>query len=155
FGAVYQGMHLSLYLPVAIKVLQTSFLPSSQAFTRFRAEGVTTWKLRHPNIISVLDFGVTQAGIAFLVMELLEGRALDDELSRFRVLSPSRCAEILIPVCEALSVAHQEGVVHRDIKPSNIFLHRSPQGEVPKLLDFGLAKIIGEEVLESQKTVDG
>jgi len=88
-------------------------------------------------------------------MELLEGRSLEDELIEEGLLSPRRSAEIMIPVCEALAEAHRAGIVHRDIKPSNIFIHRTPQGEVPKVLDFGIAKIVGEAAVAQKLTVEG
>jgi serine/threonine protein kinase len=102
----------------------------------------------------MLDFGVTPGGVAFLVMELLEGRSLLDELREHGVLSPDRCAEILIPVCDVLAESHRNGIIHRDVKPSNIFLHRTPRGDVPKVLDFGIAKMVDVAVGQNL-TMDG
>jgi len=89
------------------------------------------------------------------VMELLEGHSLERELEDRGQLSARRCAQIVVPVCGALAAAHAAGVVHRDVKPSNVFLHRTPQGEQPKILDFGIAKIAGDAVLGQSLTVDG
>src|SRR5262249_7853177 len=91
----------------------------------------------------VLDFGVAPGGLAYLVMELLEGRSLLEELQTEGVLSSPRSSEVLVPVCHVLAEAHAAGVVHRDIKPSNIFLQRTSRGEMTKVLDFGIAKISG------------
>ena len=88
-------------------------------------------------------------------MELLEGHSLEKELEDRGRLTPLRCAEIVVPVCAALAAAHAAGVVHRDIKPSNVFLHRTPHGEVPKILDFGIARIVGEQAIGQRLTVDG
>jgi CheY-like chemotaxis protein len=155
FGTVYRATHLELSNPVAIKVLQTGVETAPDALSRFRREGVTACRVRHPNAVSVLDFGVTDAGTAYLVMELLEGESLYDELRRKRSLSPARCVEVLVPVCEALAAAHKSGVIHRDIKPSNIFLHRVSGAETVKVLDFGIAKIASDAAMSQHLTVDG
>jgi eukaryotic-like serine/threonine-protein kinase len=152
---VYKATHLDLQRTVAIKILLTNLSSNPQAMTRFRAEGITTSKVTHPNAISVSDFGVTDDGVAFLVMEILEGHSLDTELEREVNFSMARGVEILAPACDALFFAHQQGIVHRDVKPSNIFLHQSPTGEIIKVLDFGLAKFAGEDLLQGQKTADG
>jgi serine/threonine protein kinase len=90
----------------------------------------------------VLDSGISSAGIAYIVMELLSGHTLTQELEEKGVLSAARSVEIIKPVCQVLHEAHKSGVIHRDIKPDNIFLHRAREGEVVKLLDFGVAKMI-------------
>jgi CheY-like chemotaxis protein len=155
FGTVFRGRHLELGRDVAIKVLATSAGSDPEAVARFRREGASACRVQHPNAVAVLDFGVTDAGVAYLVMELLEGRSLEKELEDRGRLPPLRCAEILIPVCSALAAAHAAGVVHRDIKPSNVFLHRTHQGEAPKILDFGIARIVGEQALGQSLTIDG
>jgi CheY-like chemotaxis protein len=155
FGTVFRARHLELERDVAVKVLSTSAGTDPEALARFRREGASAGRVRHPNAVAVLDLGVNPAGVAYLVMELLEGRSLDAELEDKNRLSPLRCAEILVPVCRALAVAHAAGVVHRDIKPSNIFLHRHGRHEQPKILDFGIAKIAGAAALGQKITVDG
>ena len=145
FGTVYRGTHLLLQQRVAVKVFRPHLGPDDTgALERFRQEGVSACLLRHPNAVAVLDFGVAAQSIAYLVMEFLEGRTLGEEMQTVGPMSPTRCAEILVPVCEVLAVAHAQGLVHRDIKPSNIFLHQDRSGEVVKVIDFGIAKLVGD-----------
>jgi serine/threonine protein kinase len=138
---------------VAVKVLSTSAGTDPEALARFRREGASACRVQHPNAVQVLDLGVNDGGVAYLVMELLRGRALDAVLNEADRLTPRRSTEILEPVCRALAVAHAADVVHRDIKPSNIFLHG--MDETPKILDFGIAKIAGAAALGQNLTTDG
>jgi DNA-binding response OmpR family regulator len=151
FGAVFKATHLTLNRPVAIKVLRPSpGNDSPEALARFRQEALSASRLSHPNAVTVIDFGVSSAGIAYLVMELLEGRTLKEVLHERAVLPLPRCAEVLVPVCDALAEAHAAGIVHRDIKPDNIFLHAGETGEVIKVVDFGIAKFFAREAPEMQ-----
>lgn len=155
FGAVYEATHLQLHRQVAVKVLRTSFGADQVALARFQQEGISLSRLQHPNAVSVLDFSVTGDDVTYLVMELLEGRSLEQELVD-GPMSVRRCAEIILPVCEVLAEAHSMGIIHRDIKPQNIFLHQGRRGEmVVKVLDFGIAKMVGETELKQQLTVEG
>jgi CheY-like chemotaxis protein len=145
FGTVFRGTHLQLGRAVAVKV----FRPSSGndtplALARFRAEGAAACRVDHPNVVAVLDSGISESGVAYLVMELLVGHTLSVELDRKGALSLSRALEIAIPVCRALAEAAAKNVVHRDIKPSNVFLHMARGVEVVKVVDFGIAKLMGE-----------
>jgi serine/threonine protein kinase/CheY-like chemotaxis protein len=155
FGTVFRGKHLVLQQPVAIKVLQTGVAPANEALARFRREGISACRVRHPNAVSVLDFGVTQTGVAYLVMELLEGRSLADELKEKGTLTPLRCSSLLDPICDVLAEVHAQGMVHRDIKPANIFIHNGHAGEIVKVLDFGIAKLVGDVTGEEHLTVEG
>ena len=100
------------------------------------------------------DFAVTPAGLAYLVMELLEGCTLDEELRQKGPLSVDRAVQILIPICEVLHEAHGMGIIHRDIKPANIFLHRARREEIVKVLDFGIAKLVGDAAMGQSLTMD-
>jgi serine/threonine protein kinase len=139
---VYRARHLGLDHRVAVKVLKAGSASSPEAAERFRREGVAACRVRHPNAVTVMDFGVTAGGAPFLVMELLDGRSLDAEIARSAPIPAPRCAEIVVPLCGVLSEAHQVGILHRDVKPANIFLHRSRVGETVKVLDFGIAKLL-------------
>ena len=148
FGEVYRATQLALDRPVALKLLNADVEPDSEEMERFRQEGIAACRIDHPNAVAVLDLSFTASGIPYLVMELLEGHSLLDELKRKGRLAPERCAEILSPVCEVLSVGHALGIIHRDIKPPNVFMHQSKHGESVKVLDFGIAKLLGEPAAE-------
>jgi eukaryotic-like serine/threonine-protein kinase len=148
FGAVFRAIRMSDNLLVAVKVLQTTLMPSQKALTRFQIEGITTRRVQHPNAVMIFDSGVTIDGLAFLVMELLHGTPLD-LLIKSGPVSTKRAAKIMIPICDAVNSAHVVKIIHRDIKPSNIFLHQIDGIEIPKVLDFGLAKILDESFGEN------
>jgi CheY-like chemotaxis protein len=155
FGTVYKARHLELEHNVAVKVLQTSAVTNADAMARFRREGVTACRVRHPNAVGVLDFGITPRGVAYLVMELLAGFPLEEEMKGGRCLPVTRALRIAGAVCQALAAAHRAGIVHRDIKPGNVFLHHAGGDEVPKVLDFGIAKIAGAAALQQRVTMEG
>ena len=155
FGAVYRGTHLQLQRPVAIKLLRTNFGSDEVALARFQQEGISLSRLEHPNAVSALDFNVTPKDVAYMVMELLQGLSLDQLLKRRGPVSPRRAIGIAVPVCDVLAEAHSLGIIHRDIKPQNIFLHNDRRGEVVKVLDFGIAKLVGDADLQQQLTIEG
>ena len=142
FAEVFQATHTNLNRQVAVKLLRSGGDDDVELRERFLREGRSTCRIEHPNAVAVLDAGVTPSGEPFLVTELLRGRTLEAEMKRCGPMTPLRCAEILLPICDVLAEAHMLGIVHRDIKPQNIFLHRAPQGELVKVLDFGIAKLI-------------
>jgi hypothetical protein len=162
FGTVYRGEHILLHHPVAIKVFRP-VVGSAQleSLDRFRVEGISACRINHPNAVTVFDFDVSLGSLAYLVMELLQGRSLADELNDVERLEPRRAARIAAAVCDVLAEAHALGIVHRDIKPSNVFLHRPPGGggggdEQVKVIDFGIAKLTGDsDVASASATVTG
>ncbi len=119
---------------MAIKLLVPSAVAGPEALARFQREGIAAAKIRHPSAVHVYDFGVTQ-GVAYLVMELLEGVPLFDEIEQQGRCTPQRVAEVVVPLCEVLAEAHAAGIVHRDVKPANIMLTKD---QAPVLVDFGL-----------------
>ncbi|MEW6731333.1 MAG: protein kinase [Acidobacteriota bacterium] len=146
---VFLAERLHLRDMVAIKVLQPRAHSSSDALRRFQIEAAAAAKVKHPNVVTIYDFGFTDNGVVYIVMELLEGPGLDDELRRLGRFSIERTLEILKPVCSAIDAAHSLGLLHRDIKPPNIILHRGRYdiSEVVKVLDFGIAKFFESDEL--------
>lgn len=140
-GVVYRGEHTVTGRPIAIKVLRPELAEDRTLGRRFLREVKAAASLTHPNVVGVLDFGIEDDGTAFQVLELLEGESLAERLSRGK-LSPARTLALLLPILHALDVAHARGVIHRDLKPDNVFLAENAHGRVvPKLLDFGIAKV--------------
>lgn len=141
-GLVYKARHLFMKRLVAIKLMLPQYASSAIALKRFRQEAQAASHLNHPNILKVYDFGVTPTGLPYLVMDLLEGKSLSEELDRLGRLPINRSLGIFLQTCAALSHAHQKGVIHRDLKPGNIMLiHYEGADDVVQIVDFGMAKI--------------
>jgi serine/threonine protein kinase len=151
---VYRATQLNLVRPVAVKVFHALAGHADRTdLERFRREGVSACRVNHPNALAIIDSGVSSAGIAYLVTELLDGLTVGGELeARGGKMSALRMLEIVQPVCQVLAMAHAVGIIHRDVKPENVFLHNGPTGEVVKVLDFGIAKLLDEPVSESAVT---
>ena len=143
FGRVYLARHRVLGRGVAIKVLDRELAASPRAYQRFVWEARTACRVRHPNVIEILDFGRLTDGRPFLVMELLDGETLEERLAARGRLGLAETVAIVDALAAALSAVHRAGVVHRDVKPSNVFL-RTPDDRVT-LLDFGIAKLVRPE----------
>ncbi len=161
-GKVYRAMQAPLDRVVALKVLNPSF-PSTKdpGFQqRFLREASLTSKLRHPNTVTVIDYGQTDDGIYYIAMEYLEGRTLAQALAQSGPLPWSRVISIVQQVCRSLREAHAMGIVHRDLKPANIMLLNESDQDLVKVLDFGLVKSIapvpeGEASLSPEITQSG
>ncbi|HKR65834.1 MAG TPA: response regulator [Thermoanaerobaculia bacterium] len=141
FGVVYRGMDLRLGRPVAIKVLHPIGDPNR--VKRFETEGIAASRVRHMNAVEIFAAGHAQ-GISYLVMELLRGYSLRWLMQEHGRIEASRAASIAVQICDALTAAHAARVIHRDITPANVFLHRTPDGEIVKVLDFGIARLVDE-----------
>jgi serine/threonine protein kinase len=143
-GQVYRARRTLLGDEVALKVMRASFDPAEQSDLRqrFLRESRACAQLRHPHIVSILDFNVEPSGQPYMVMELLSGPSLRDEIELSGAVPPAQALAILAPVASALQVAHDRGITHRDLKPANIVSHRYESGErVYKVIDFGLASL--------------
>jgi serine/threonine-protein kinase len=138
-GAVWRASNLLLDLPVAIKLIRAD-LDRSTLRARLQIEARSAAKLGHPAIVRVYDVGESELGDPFIVMELMHGQTLAKMISQGR-LSAARAVQILLPIIDALAVAHGRGIVHRDLKPDNIMIAEEQQRIQPKILDFGIAKL--------------
>jgi serine/threonine-protein kinase len=139
-GAVYRGERVKLGRAVAIKIMHDALPDELASRQRFEREAKLMARLEHPHCVSVIDFGLHD-GKPYLVMELVRGTSLLDELARITRFPPARAAELVRQVLSGLGHAHELGIVHRDIKPANIMItERTGLGEQVRILDFGLAR---------------
>lgn len=156
-GSVWLAKNLALDSQVALKLLRAE-LDAPEAGERLLQEARAAARLGHRAIVRVFDFGHTEQGDPYLVMELLDGQSLADTLAARSRLSPVKAVQMLLPVVDALATAHEHGIVHRDLKPENIFLCREPRRTQPKVVDFGIAKVangVASRALTQQGTVLG
>ena len=145
-GAVFRARRRLLGDEVAIKMLRADFTNDSGARERFLRESRACAQLRHPNIVSILDFNLDAEGRPFLVMELLNGRSLRQEIAARGTLPIADVQAVIGPICAALSLAHDYGIVHRDLKPANIVAHDFGGGtRVHKIVDFGLVRELSSD----------
>ena len=140
-GEVFEAEHALIHRRVAVKILQRNLASDPQAIERLQREAQSTSGLGHPNIVDTLDFGYSDDGQVFLVMEWLEGENLDQRLQRGPI-EITTALEIAAQAAAGLAEAHDHGVIHRDLKPANLFLVHDRRGAmVVKVLDFGIAKL--------------
>jgi serine/threonine protein kinase len=141
-ATVFEARHGLLAKRVAIKILHEHLADDPEVLARFLREGRVASQLHHPNTLEVVDVG-EESGVAYLVVELLEGETLHARLASRKVLELSETLEVLLPIAAALAYAHARGIVHRDIKPANVFLAQGGGAAIlPKLIDFGLSKTV-------------
>jgi serine/threonine protein kinase len=144
-GAVWLAEHLSLRTNVVVKFMAEDLAKSTEAKARFSREAAAASQVKSPHVVQMLDHGVLDDGAPYIVMELLEGRDLEQQLKASGHLEPREVVAIVAQLARALGRAHERAIVHRDIKPSNVFLCDAGGGELfVKLLDFGIAK--GQEI---------
>lgn len=142
-GFVYMATDLEQQQAVALKIMRTSLQRDPVAIERFRREVRTIRRLMHPNTIELIDYGVTEEGFMFLVMEWLHGKDLREIMRIKRRLSAITATRVALQVCWSLSEAHMKGIIHRDLKPENIFIMHNPGPHLRiKVVDFGLAKVV-------------
>lgn len=140
-GSVYRAHRLMIGDDVAVKILHPEHVSQPDATERFRREAQAAARLKHPNAVSIYDFGVTNGGLVYLVMELVEGQSLREIIKRQGPLTPSAAADVISQACAALDEAHRQQIVHRDLKPDNIVVKPMINGLRVKVLDFGIAKL--------------
>jgi eukaryotic-like serine/threonine-protein kinase len=143
-GEVYLAEHIHIEKRVAIKLLRPDVLTNQEAVIRFRQEARSASSIGHENIITIDDFGTMPDGRIYMAMEFLQGQALNDIVAQGQLQMP-RALDILIQVTRALAAAHAKGITHRDMKPENIFVTQRDGRDVPKVLDFGIAKVSGAD----------
>ncbi|MBK9030324.1 MAG: protein kinase [Myxococcales bacterium] len=143
-GVVFRAEHVAIRRAVAVKLLHPSLAAMPELRSRFEREAIAIGRIDHPNCVDVSDFGKLEDGSLFLVMELLDGRSLGDLMDAEAPIAPHRALAILRHVLRGLGHAHTAGIVHRDVKPENVYLvpHEGDL-EFAKILDFGIAKVIG------------
>jgi serine/threonine protein kinase len=140
-GQVYEGFHEALDRKVAVKVLLPRYAYEPKFRERFLREAKAASKVRHPNVVHILDFGDTPSGSVYFAMEFLEGRDLAALLRTEGALPWRRAQGVLLQVASALTAAHERKIIHRDIKPANVFIEAGRNDPV-KVLDFGIAKLV-------------
>jgi serine/threonine-protein kinase len=146
-GTVYAASGVADARPVALKVIHDEHASDPALVARFKREGRLISETRHPNIVEVVDLDQAD-GRWFLAMELLQGMTLADDLEMRKTYEPKEMVPVLRSVLDALEAAHQRQVVHRDLKPANVFLSGSPPAMTVKVLDFGVAKVVGRSAHE-------
>lgn len=150
FATVYHGKHLKLGREVAIKILEVMASPQEMAIIeeRFLREAKLSAQLEHPNIVQILDYGILEHEghkKPFIVMELLRGHELEDELLKLGPMAPARAKTLFMGALDALGASHAQGIVHRDLKPSNLFIcNPGSAQERMVVLDFGIARVFDD-----------
>jgi eukaryotic-like serine/threonine-protein kinase len=140
-GEVFLAEHELLKRPCAVKLIRPEVVFQAATIDRFEREVRINATLSHPNTVEIFDYGRTEDGTYYYVMEYLPGMSLEDVVERYGPLPPGRAVYLLRQVALALQEAHEAGLIHRDIKPSNIFAaRRGGMDDVAKLLDFGLVR---------------
>ncbi len=139
-GAVWVAEHLALGTEVAVKFLQGDYAKDPAARARFSQEAAAASQVKSSHVVKIYDYGITDADVPFIVMEMLEGTDLAGRIAAERKLAPAEVVTVVAQLCKALQRAHEGNVIHRDVKPENVFLTQEGGDTFVKLLDFGIAK---------------
>jgi len=140
-GTVYRARHLRLPRNVAIKILHADYINSPKLLRRFEREALLAARLNHHNVVPVIDFGETDDGVHYIVMELADGPTLGDVMSEVGVMPVPRVIELVKQLCSGLDHAHNHGLVHRDFKPDNVIIERVGDEERARIIDFGISTL--------------
>lgn len=155
-GTVYKAEQFDLNRTVAIKVLHENILSGDEMSLRFDREAKILANLKHPNIVDVFAFGSITPSMPFMAMEYVDGKSLDVLLrTEGEQLTWKRVLKIAIQICQGMSFAHLKGVIHRDIKPQNIMIVPGQNGDLAKILDFGLSRVLNEQEALQHLTTTG
>jgi serine/threonine protein kinase len=155
-GDVYVARHERLGSEVAVKVLHPSVAGNAQALARLRQEADIMSALRHPHIVQILDFDVTESGVPFLVMELLEGHPLTEGAIAGTPLEPRAALHIIDQIAQALTAAHAHGIVHLDLKPDNVILVPTDgRDDFVKVIDFGISRASWRDRPDDEALITG
>ena len=148
-GVVYVAEQAMVGRHVALKVLRRDMVQDESAVKRFMTEARAIASLRSQHTITMHDFGVTDDGLLYYTMELLEGAPLSNLIRSAGPFTPTRAADIIMQACDSLEEAHSKEILHRDIKPDNLFVSQNKGGDHATVLDFGIAKLTGDSSMES------
>ncbi len=155
-STVYKARHTLMDNFVAIKILNSQLVSDPLHMERFTKEAKTLSTLKHPNIVQVFDFGIFNNAKPYLITECLQGESLADILQTSTNLPVERAINIFLQICDGLALLHKKGIVHRDLKAGNIFIvQENDARDVVKILDFGIAKMLGDENKDQRLTKDG
>lgn len=145
-GAVYKARHRFMNKYVAIKIMHLELISDISLLKRFRQEAAAASSLSHPNIVNVIDFGLSPEGQAFMIMDYLGGMSLDDLISSQKKIPWQKALPLFLQICDGLGHAHANQIIHRDLKPSNVLVVNpgTPQ-QMVKLVDFGTAKMVAPD----------
>ncbi|MFH2005674.1 MAG: serine/threonine-protein kinase [bacterium] len=154
-GEVFMAEHPQIGRRVAIKVLSPILSATEEMAGRFLSEARALERVNHPNIIQIFDFGRLEDGRLYYAMEYLQGTELTELMAPDKSLSLDQVDDMLRQIAGALDVAHQAGIIHRDLKPDNIFVNQTTTGYIPKIIDFGVAKLLEGGLDSANKTTDG
>lgn len=154
-GKVYRATDMALSREVAVKMIRDEFFADRKAIEKFRQESQVTGSFAHPNVVTVYDFGVEASQRVFLVMEMLQGITLRQELRTSGRRDAARMLVLFKGICAGVGAAHARGLIHRDLKPENIFLSHKDAGEMVKITDFGIAKALPQSPDETGDTITG
>lgn len=155
-GAVFLAQHVHMQKSVALKVLHQTMSQNPEVVKRFEREAIAAGRIEHPNVAGATDFGRLKDGAFYLVLEYIAGLSLGDLMEQEGVMDAERACRITAQIASALSAAHGAGIVHRDLKPENVMLPQGDhEGDIVKVLDFGMAKMQEADSSETKLTMHG
>jgi serine/threonine protein kinase len=148
-GIVYRAVDMVMNRDVAVKVLHAHLIEDNNAKQRFEKEMQACISFKHPNVVSVFDYGYSPGHVPYMVMEYLDGLTLEQQLEKIGTMDVLAFVSTFTQICSALTHSHEKGIVHRDVKPRNVILVKQGEADfLAKLVDFGIAKSVGSNTLQ-------